>query len=139
MTEYTPKPVFVPVLAWIFIVLSSMAVAISALQNIMFWLVFPRDIVQKASHPPHGHPMPEIAEFAVTHIHWILAGVLLLSLLMLAASIGLLRRRSWARLLFMGLLGFGIRMEYRRLGGSAVHGSAHVHTAPYAPEFSRPV
>ena len=109
MTEYAPRPVFVTVLAWIFIVISGFAVATSALQNALYWLVFPREAMRAATHGQAAHAAaPAVFEFVTGHFEWILLSFLVLALLMLVASIGLLRRKNWARLLFMALLAVGI-------------------------------
>jgi hypothetical protein len=106
---------FVTVLAWVFIVLSGLGTAISTLQNVMVYFLFPRAQLRAVMESdPASTQMPAFAKFMVGNIEVLVAAMLLLSLLALVASIGLLKRQSWARLVLIGLLGFGIAWN---LGG----------------------
>jgi hypothetical protein len=106
---------FVTVLAWVFIVLSGVGTAISALQNVMVYFVFPRAQLRAAMETdPASTQLPAFAKFMLGNIEVFVAAMLLLSLLALVASIGLLKRQNWARLVLIGLLGFGIAWN---LGG----------------------
>lgn len=103
------RSTFVTVLAWIFIVLSGFATMIAVLQNIMMALVFPMAQIQAetAKASEQGH-MPWFASFMFGHIHWFFLFFLVVCACMLAASIGLLKRRNWARILFIALMALGI-------------------------------
>lgn len=110
----TPPPfrsTFVSVLAWVFIGLAGFTTLIATLQNLLLqWLFLP--MAQQAPPMPADLPLP--MRFMATHFAWFFRAFLLLSVLTLTAAIGLLRRREWARRLFVGLLGFGI--AYQALG-----------------------
>jgi hypothetical protein len=103
-----PKSTFVTVVAWIFIILSGFATFISLLQNLMVGFM-PRDMFDTAMQDStFGRVIPPAGRFMFSHLQLVVVCVLILTALMLAASIGLLQRRNWARLVFIGLLGFGI-------------------------------
>jgi hypothetical protein len=95
---------FVTVLAWIFIALSGFATMISALQNLMVWLVFPLDRMRELQAEAAAQGMPAIPAALFGHIELWFGGVLAVSAVTLAAAIGLLRRKNWARLLFIAIL-----------------------------------
>lgn len=104
----TPKSTFVTVVAWIFIVLSGFATFISLLQNVMFGIM-PRDLLNSTMQDTTlAQMMPSSARFMFAHFQLIVVLVFILCLITLLSSIGLLRRRNWARLVFIGLLGLGI-------------------------------
>ena len=106
---------FVTVLAWVFIVLSGLGTAMSVLQNVMVYFLFPRAELRAAMETESAATqLPVFAKFMLGNIEVLFAAMLLLSLLALAASIGLLKRQNWARLVLIGLLGFGIAWN---LGG----------------------
>jgi len=103
-----PKSTFVTVVAWIFIILSGFATFISLLQNLMVGFI-PRDMFDSAMQDStFTHVMPPAARFMFSHLQLLILCFFILTALTLAASIGLLQRRNWARLLFVGLLGLGI-------------------------------
>ena len=102
------KSTFVTVVAWIFIVLSGFATFMSLLQNVMLGFM-PRDLLNSAAHDTaFAQMVPSSARFMFAHFQSMLLLFLVLCISTLLASIGLLRRRNWARLLFIGLLGLGI-------------------------------
>lgn len=110
----TPPPfrsTFVSVLAWVFIGLAGFTTLIATLQNLLLqWLFLP--MAQQTPPMPTDLPLP--MRFMAAHFAWFFRAFLLLSVLTLTAAIGLLRRREWARRLFVGLLGFAI--TYQVLG-----------------------
>lgn len=97
---------FVSVLAWIFIVMAGFATLISILQNVMINTVFPIDELERSA--PRAPDMPAFVAFFAGHVRLFFAAALAVSAATFAAAIGLLMRKNWARLLFMGLLGLGI-------------------------------
>lgn len=103
----SPRSTFVTVVAWIFIILSGFATVISLLQNLMVRFM-PRDMIDSAMQDSTFRVMPPAARFMFSHLQLLVLCALILTALMLAASIGLLQRRNWARLVFIGLLGLGI-------------------------------
>jgi len=100
---------FVTGLAWIFIALSSFATLIGVLQNVMVWLLFPDDLMREMMSQPQGAPaMPAVAQWMLENFRLLIATFLLLCVATLVSAIGLLSRKNWARLTFMGIMGLGI-------------------------------
>lgn len=103
------RSTFVTVVAWIFIIFSGFGVVIGALQNIALWFLFPRAEVTRALEQANENG--EISEF-----HSLLFGsfellflvLFLIVVAVLFTSIGLLRRRNWARITFIGLMALGM-------------------------------
>jgi hypothetical protein len=104
-----PRSTFVTVVAWIFMVLSGFMTLISLLQNVMFQFVFPatQPSFPKVD-PATGHELPWIFGFAFSHFGIILLAMLIVFAGTFAASVGLLMRKNWARLLFIGAMALGI-------------------------------
>lgn len=104
MAAQTPpvaRSTFVTVLAWIFIVLAGFATLLSILQNIMIALVFPMAQVQAAATQ---QGVPWFAAWMIEHLQVFFVFFLVASASGLAAAIGLLNRKNWARLLFIALM-----------------------------------
>lgn len=99
-----PRSSFVTTVAWNSILLAGFGTFVALLQNVMVRLM-PREIfkaaLQDGSFATH---MPRPTLFLLEHVDTLALGSLLLSVVSLIASIGLLHRRNWARILFMGLL-----------------------------------
>lgn len=98
---------FVTSLAWVFIVLAGFSTFIATLQNVMLSVMMP------AGMPPmeqaqNGQNIPEFAKFMFANFRFIFAGFLVLSVITLAAAVGLLRRKNWARITFVAIMSFGI-------------------------------
>jgi hypothetical protein len=107
--ENTPKSTFVTVLSWIFIIFSGGMTLISALQNIMFYFIFPRDEMRETIESGHGGAeVPAFVKFMMSNFDILLAAIFCLSLLCFVCSIGLLKRKNWARLTFIGVMVLGI-------------------------------
>lgn len=100
---------FVTVVAWIFIILTGFATCISLLQNVMITLFFHvddmRQTLEASAHDPHA---PPFANFMFSHIRMLMGIMLLVTSTLFVVSIGLLKRRNWARLLFICFLALGI-------------------------------
>ena len=98
---------FVTVLAWIFIVLSGFATLIGVLQNIMIQTMFndPK-FSEGLAKMPQGVPAP--VSFMAGNFRLIFAVLLACFVATLISSIGLLKRRNWARLFFIGIMALGI-------------------------------
>ena len=89
--------------------LSGFATCISAFQNVMIWLMFPAAEMQAAMDAaPRRGDEPAWALWMLHNFQWIFAGFFVVCATTLAASIGLLMRHNWARLVFIALLGLGI-------------------------------
>lgn len=109
------RSTFVTVVAWIFIVLAGFTTLMSLLQNIMFFTVMPFDAMAPAG--AEGEGMPAFMAFMLRHVRLFFLAFLLVCAATLAAAIGLLRRKEWARLAFIAMLGLGIAWN---LGGMAL-------------------
>lgn len=101
------RSAFVTVVAWIFIILSGAGVLISLLQNIMVQLMFDTPGFQEALQTPMPGAPPFMG-FMMANFKWLVAILLLSGIVSLVASIGLLKRKNWARLIIVGLLVLGI-------------------------------
>lgn len=100
---------FVTGLAWTFIVLAGFATLIAILQNVMVTLMFPAEEMRAAVRGSEGaQPMPGIVRFMFENIRWFFAAFLVMSAGTLVAAIGLLMRRNWARLAFIGIMALGV-------------------------------
>lgn len=105
----TERSNFVTTLAWTFIILGGFSSLIAIAQNLMVHLVFPLDEMkaQMAAGPGAEH-MPPFARFMMQYFEWIFGVFMLLSLATFVSAIGLLKRREWARLTFIGLMVLGV-------------------------------
>jgi len=103
------RSAFVTGLAWTFIALGGFATLIALLQNIMLTLMFPMDEMRSAMHEADkAHPMPPLFRFMFDNFRLFFASFLVVSALTLVSAIGLLKRQNWARLIFIGIMAFGI-------------------------------
>lgn len=102
----TRQSTFVTVVAWIFIVLAGLMTLVCVLQNIMVFTVFPAD---KMTPPPEE--MPVLVRFILSHVRVLFLLALIASCATLVSAIGLLRRRNWARIVFIVLMGLGIAYQ----------------------------
>jgi hypothetical protein len=129
-----PQSSFVTVLAWIFIALSGMGVLIAIIENIMVPVMFP-------PMPPNTNGLPPFASFITTNLKLLLIVALVMAVATLIVSIGLLRRRNWARILFIVALALGIVWSVLGIAFQAVKlGSfdpmlAELPTQPGVPAF----
>jgi hypothetical protein len=99
---------FVTVVAWVSIVLSGFATLISVLQNILVHTVFSTPEFEQALQTPPTAGTPPFAIFLAAHFKLFFALFLVIACATLASSIGLLKRRNWARIVFIGLMILGI-------------------------------
>jgi len=100
------KSSFVTVVAWIFLVFSALSSAIGVLQNAMVWLVMRPHMRELGG--TDSAPAKSATEWMAHHIELWFAAVLLVSLVTFGSSLGLLRRKDWARKTFIGVLMMGI-------------------------------
>ena len=119
------RSVFVTAVAWVFIALSGFGAAIAALQNIVVWLVFSRPEVERAmQQAAQAQPLdanaPPFFVFMMEHVQTLMRVFPLIYLLVmvfiLVISTGLLRRRNWARLCFIGFMALSILFNLAGLG-----------------------
>lgn len=99
----TVRSTFVSVVAWIAIAIGGFSTLMGVLQSIMFYVMFRSGLfpTQMPESDPH---LPVLARFMFEHIQWISLTILIVSVVILTAGIGLLMRRDWARRLFIALL-----------------------------------
>jgi hypothetical protein len=116
MNMPAPRSTFVSVVAWFGIAIGGLGVLIGMLQLVMVSLVFsqgPWAELQQDSM----HDMPPWFGWIFGHFQLLVAANLLAMVVLLVASIGLLRRRNWARWLIVALLALAI---VANLGGMAL-------------------
>ncbi|HEY1142256.1 MAG TPA: hypothetical protein VGE88_18935 [Lysobacter sp.] len=102
------RSTFVTVVAWIFIALSGFGTLIGILQSAMVLTVFNTPEVAQAMNAPPPPGTPPFAIFMMKYMVALFVFMLSLNAVTLVSSIGLLLRRNWARLLFIGLMIVGI-------------------------------
>ncbi len=99
-----PRSTFVSVVAWIFIALAGFGLLISILQNIIIGLVSSQQEFTKLLEESQKGQIPEFMLFMLENLQLIVFLTLLLVILLLAASIGLLLRKNWARKTFIAYM-----------------------------------
>lgn len=102
-----PRSTFVTVVAWIFIVISGFMTVIGALQNIMLHSMF-METTHGAMQVPPDAGVPAFAAFMMNNMQWFFVAFLVVSATTLIASLGLLKRKNWARIAFIGIMVVGI-------------------------------
>ena len=101
------RSTFVTVTAWVFIVIASFSTLISVLQNVMLNIMTSFENIP----PPRGplaEQMPAYVGFMAEHVRLFFLSFLIVSVATLAAALGLLRRKNWARLTLIGILSIGV-------------------------------
>lgn len=117
MSAVDQRSTFVTVVAWIFIVLSGFGAIIGIMQNIMVQTIFRSEEFGQAMQTAPSQPgLPAFATFAIENVQWLFLAVLLVNVVMLVASIGLLKRRNWARLCFIALMVLSVVWQIVGLG-----------------------
>jgi hypothetical protein len=107
-----PSSGFVTMLAWAFIGLAGLGMFTSILQNVMITLFFPAEIETALNVAKESAPVPETALFLFENLRLIFGSFLVISTATLVAAIGLLRRKNWARRLFIGVMVLGILWNF---------------------------
>jgi hypothetical protein len=122
------QSLFVTVLGWILVVLSGMASVMGLFQNIFIFLAMRHAEIREASRAIRGpEGAPVVVRWAFQYMDWFFLAALVVSLTTLSASIGLLRRRNWARRLLMGLFGLGILYQAFGVAFLALYPFGDVH------------
>lgn len=135
-----PRPnAFINVVAWLFIVLAGIGILTGVLQNLAvhFWPPLVEVLEQTRQSDTVLAPEGDVWSLVMSNLRWVLAFNLLLAIVVFAAGVGLLRRRNWARLVFVFLLSLVILLTLGNvlfalqavIGGEA----AAAATDPYAP------
>ena len=100
---------FVTLLAWVFIGLSGLGTLMGMAQYMMINMMMSFGQIQDAMNAAKARgDFPPAAEFMLGHFRQFIAAYFLLSLVTLTASVGLLKRWNWARLVFICLMAMGI-------------------------------
>ena len=97
------KSTFISAIGWTFVALSGMTLMVSILQNIMVHTVFTgAGFEQAMATMPHDTPW--LFKLMLRNFKIFVGLILIASLVMLAASIGLLLRKNWARITMIVLM-----------------------------------
>ncbi|MEK6243729.1 MAG: hypothetical protein AABM33_04430 [Pseudomonadota bacterium] len=100
-----PRSSFITGLAWMSIAVAGFATLISLLQYIMVSLMFPVEEIRAALRESEKtQPMPALVGLMVENLRLLFGLILAMSVVTLVSSIGLLKRRNWARLIFIGMM-----------------------------------
>jgi len=100
---------FVNVFAWIFIVFAGWGVFIGFIQLVAYGVVFPAEQVKELMNDPEvAGSMPEYLQYLITHMHILALIVFLMTVGVFVSSVGLLKRKNWARRIFIGFMILGI-------------------------------
>jgi len=97
------RSVFVTVVAWIFVVLSGFTAFVSIGQNIMVWTHPGFSELTATSGSSAG-----FEGFLDRHFRLFVLGFLCVTIVMLVSSVGLLKRKNWARISVVTMLAFWI-------------------------------
>jgi hypothetical protein len=127
-----PQSSFVTAVAWVFIVLSGLATFISLLQNVMLAFMPHGMFNQALQDTTFNHAIPSGPRFIFAHFHAIVMVLFAICAATLLSAIGLLRRRNWARLVFIGLLAFGV--VYNIVGFVVQQAMVSSFNAPFAAD-----
>jgi len=128
------RSAFVTAVAWVFIAIAGFATMISAAQNVMVNAMFATPEVQSAFRQAQpAATMPPFAAAMFEHFRLIFFAFFLLSAGTLIAAVGLLRRKNWARIAFIGLLVFGVLWNILSVGLTFVFFSTMQMVPPTAP------
>lgn len=96
---------FVTVLSLVFILMSAGGLLMLLLQYILFYFMLPAEALRQVAQDP---ALPPLAGLMFRHLREVLLFMLLSCIATLVTSIGLFKRREWARKLFIGLMCLGI-------------------------------
>lgn len=96
----------VTLLAWVTIIPAAFGVLVSLMQNILFAAFMSPDQLEQlfAMLPPGMESLPRVS---YDMLRVVLLAFLALSILFLATGIGLLKRRNWARVVFVASVALG--------------------------------
>jgi hypothetical protein len=117
-----PKSAFVTGVAWVFIALSSAILILTLLQGILAVLVAPSGPGRIVMPPLPQDQIPFLARYIFENPRGFAISIGILSTLSLATSIGLLKRKNWARIVLIGILAsailwgiLGVFMQFQML------------------------
>jgi hypothetical protein len=117
MADARGRSTFVTAVSWIFIALAGFAAVISAAQNVMVNVMLATPEVQSAFRQAQTAPnVPTFAAAVFDHVRLIFFAFFILSTGTLITAVGLLRRKNWARIAFIGLMVFGVLWNVLSVG-----------------------
>jgi hypothetical protein len=97
---------FVSVVGWVFIVVSALGTITAMIQNIVVHALGPQvGILSHASPPPNASWFTVLV---MSHLNFYFAVLFAIFVITFVSSIGLVKRRNWARLAFVGLMALGV-------------------------------
>lgn len=108
--ESQKKSTFVTVIAWILIVLTGFATFVTALQNIMIRIILDDEMKNqmKVAQDESGVEMPSFFTAMFDNFELIFLAFFIFNLIAFIAAIGLLKRKNWARIIIICIMGAGI-------------------------------
>ena len=106
MKNRKKQSTFINVLAWISIIFSGFGVFIGIMQNIMMQTVMKDTHFEEAINEQEG--IPPMMGVIFENFELLVMGTLIVTILTFIASIGLLKRKNWARIFFIVLMIGGI-------------------------------
>lgn len=132
------RSTFVTTLAWVFILLAGFATAISTVQNIMITVMFPAaEISNAAAQAQNDTTTPQFAKFMFQNVRLFFFAFFLVCITALTAAVGLLKRKNWARVLFIALMVGGILWCFGGVLMSIAMLSSMPLVEPNAPQAAR--
>jgi len=128
------KSSFVNVFAWMMIFINGLGLLMSIIQNIIFTIIFRMDDFNNA-FKDLGDFQGSLPAFFLRNIRLIIPLFGILILFAFISSIGLLKRKEWARKAFLFLLGFGILYTVAGSVFQAIFMKSMFHGADIPAEF----
>ena len=112
-----PTSTFVTVLAWVSIILTGLMTLTTLFQNLMAWTIMRSEAARSGGADPSDlEDRPRLFAWIASHVELWFGFWFVVSVVALIASVGLLRRRSWARRLYLLLLILGIAWVLAGIG-----------------------
>ena len=94
---------FIILISWVFILIGGFIALGTLMQSLMLTFLFSNEEFAAAMQLS-SQDMPAQAAFMLDHIRSISWSAFAIAALLVAASVGMLRRKQWARLLFIGMM-----------------------------------
>jgi hypothetical protein len=129
LTAY--RSAFVTVLAWLGIAGFSLAALMFGAQAVVIWPMIEHSVMTQLAADSVTSVSPQAAEISAAATLYVFVAFIAFALIGIAASVGLLRRRNWGRVLIIIFLAFGILGALFGLLGGLMMGSMPA-TAPLA-------
>lgn len=114
------RSTFVSALAWSFIVLAALSVFFGVIQFAVVQIFVDQEALRAGMRTEHAvEKLPEAVRFIFSHVKLLATIMLAGSAAMLWVSVGLLKRREWARWGFIGLMLLAAAGHLAPLAGGA--------------------